>query len=195
VIPGLLLASTVTVIVHVVLDVPQPGRHLASYERTLRRLGPVRDRFGLGTWTVGAGGADVAFEPVDHVVVVRARSEAVAPVLAPLLDRIRTELHQQEVLAEIVGVADAAVGTPARDLEVVLPFSAGAERIEQVHRIFGDGGRSGASQWTDAAGIHVASSVALPSLARIERRLRAAGLHWRSTPATLEVSVRTAAAS
>jgi hypothetical protein len=184
---GMLLA--VTVVVHVVLDVPQPDRHLASYERDLRPLGAVHDRFGLGTWTVGARGTDVAFEPVDHVVV-HTRLGAAETVLPPLLVRICTELHQQEVLAEIVGTDDPALGTPARELEVVLPFTATAATIERVHRIFGDEGRSGASQWSDAAGVHVASSVALRAVGRIEAQLRAAGLHWSGRPATIVVAVR-----
>ncbi|MGD0052749.1 MAG: hypothetical protein ABSD03_13185 [Vulcanimicrobiaceae bacterium] len=187
--PRASLARPVTAIVHIVLDVPQPGRHLASYERSLRRLGPIRDRFGLGTWTVGTNGSDVAFEPVDHVVVAT-REGLAQRLLPPILERICRELHQDEVLAELLGPGSDGLGTRAQEFEIVLPFDAAAARLEQVHTIFGDHGRSGASQWSSADGIHIASSVALPAVGRIERALRAAGLHPTSRPDAVLVATR-----
>lgn len=60
---------------------------LAIYERTFHALGPTVDRFGLGTWAVGASdAADVANEPVDHIFVT-ARLSAVRRVLPSLLER------------------------------------------------------------------------------------------------------------
>jgi hypothetical protein len=187
--PSAAVARPVTAIVHIVLDVPQPVRHLASYERSLRRLGPIHDRFGLGTWTVGTNGSDVTFEPVDHVVVVT-REGLAQRLLPPILDRICRELRQSEVLAELIGPGSAGLGTRAQELEIVLPFDSAAARLEQVHTIFGDHGNSGASQWSSADGIHIASSVALPAVGRIERALRAAGLHATSRPASVLVANR-----
>jgi hypothetical protein len=189
----------VTVVVHLVLDVPDalrpapdsycfgdrrpvrvepvPTPLFASYERALHAMGPTVDHFGLGTWTVGASDvADVAYEPVDHVYV-RTRLDLARRVLPGLLTRMRRELHQQEALGEIFGAADPALGSVRTRIDVRLPFAhADASTLARIHRIFGDGGRSGASQIAASDGIHVWSSVPPQASARIEAELRTAGL-------------------
>lgn len=189
----------VTLVVHLVLNVPDalhpapnsycfgdrrparlgpvPTPLFASYERTLHAMGPTVDRFGLGTWTVGTSNlADVAYEPVDHVYV-RTRLDVARRLLPPLLARIRRELHQQEALGEIFGAAAPTLGSVRTRVDVRLSFAnADAARLARVHRIFGDGGRSGASQIAAADGIHVWSSVPPEALPRIEGALRSAGL-------------------
>ena len=189
----------VTVVVHLVLQVPYalrpapdsycfgerrparlgplPAPLFASYERTLRAMGPTVERFGLGTWTVGASDrADVAYEPVDHVYV-RTRLDLARRALPPLLMRLRRELHQQEALGEIFGAAVPTLGSVRTRVDVRLSFAnADGATLARVHRIFGDAGRSGASQIALPDGVHVWSSVAPEALARIEGALRTAGL-------------------
>ena len=179
----------VTVVVHLVLDLPyalrpapdsyclgehRPARLIAAYERTLRALGPTEDRFGLGTWTVGASDfADVAYEPVDHVFLT-AHLTAVRRTLPALLGRIRRELHQQVALAEIFGVAVPSLGSVRTRVDVRLSFGgADATTLTQIHRIFGDRGRSGASQAALPDGVHVWSGVP-------PEALRGAGLTFTS---------------
>jgi hypothetical protein len=193
----------VTVVVHLVLDLPYalrpapdsyclgehrparrgptPVRLIAAYERTLRALGPTEDRFGLGTWTVGASDfADVAYEPVDHVFLT-AHLTAVRRTLPALLGRIRRELHQQVALAEIFGVAVPSLGSVRTRVDVRLSFGgADATTLTQIHRIFGDRGRSGASQAALPDGVHVWSGVPPEALGHITGALRGAGLTFTS---------------
>lgn len=195
----------VTVVVHVVLDVPYalhpqpdsycfgerrpfrstsiPGATLAAYDARLAKLGPVEDRFGFGTWGAGAKGLpEVAFEPVDHIFV-RARPSDVAGVLPGLLRRMRLELHQQEALAEIFA-ARPALGTARTRLDVVVPFAqARFATLRRVHAIFDDGRRGGASQYAEADGIHIDSSPAPGAEARVEAALRSAGFSYRASAA------------
>jgi hypothetical protein len=195
---------TVTLVVHIVLAVPhllrpaadayclgdtRPARSdpissatLARYDTELATLGTEVDHFGFGTWTLGApAAANVAFEPVDHVFV-NARMETLARGLPPILSRMRRELHQQEVLAEIFA-SRPPLGEARTRLEVILPFArVRFDELRRIHAIFGDGGRSGASQYDAEDGVHVYSSVAASALPRTERALRAAKFAFRASP-------------
>ncbi|HTJ24881.1 MAG TPA: hypothetical protein VMA36_01840 [Candidatus Limnocylindria bacterium] len=159
--------------------VPAPDRVIEGYERELRALGPVTDHDDLGTWTVGASDlADVAFEPVDHLFV-RLPLRTVPRAVPPLLHRMRRDLHQQEALAEIIDGAYPALGQVRTRISVVLPYGDASHRaVTALHRIFGDRGRGGASQYAQADGLHVYSSVLPRDAGRIERALRAAGFRF-----------------
>ncbi len=199
-------AAPVTLVVHVVIDVPQaldprpdsyclgerrpfrttsiPDATLARYDAALAALGPVQDRFGAGSWGAGATapGGGVAFESVDHIFV-RARPEAVAGILLPLLARMRRELHQQEALAEIFA-ARPALGQARTRIDVLVPFArARFAALLRVHEIFDDGRRGGASQYAAPDGIHVDSSPRPGREARVEGALRAAGIAFTASAA------------
>jgi hypothetical protein len=197
----------VTVVIHVVLAVPEllrpapdaycmgerrpyrltppPERALRRYEQRLAAEGAVRDHYDLGTWTAGAADlADVAFEPVDHLFVTLPRSR-VKPIVRPLIHQMRLDLHQQEVLAEILDGAYPSLGEVRTRIEVLLPFErANYAPITTLHRLFGDRGRAGASQYADARGLHISSGVAAGDAARIEAALRRAGFRYTSAPGT-----------
>jgi hypothetical protein len=203
--PAAAREASVTLVVHVVLDVPQaleprpdsycfgerrpfrstsiPAATLARYDAALATLGTVQDRFGFGSWGAGAtGSGGVAFEPVDHIFV-RARAEDVAGVLRPLLGRIRRELHQQEALAEIFA-ARPALGQARTRIDVVVPYARSRlATLLRVHEIFDDGRRGGASQYAAPDGIHVDSSPRPGREARIEGELRAAGIAFAASAA------------
>jgi hypothetical protein len=164
---------------------PIPAALIRQYVGVLRREGTVHDALGLGTWTVGsAPNADVAFEEGDHIEVVTRLSRA-RRFLAPMLHRMRIELDQQEALGEIVG---GAYGTPAQTrtrITVVVPFAdAGYARLAQLHRIFGDRGRGGATQIAGPQGVVVDTGATSAARARIERDLRAAGFVATEEPET-----------
>jgi hypothetical protein len=199
--------ANVTVVIHVVLAVPEllqpaadayclgerrpyrlappPDKMLRRYERRLAAEGTVRDHYDLGTWTAGAADlADVAFEPVDHLFVTLPLSR-VKPVVRPLIHQMRLDLHQQEVLAEILDVAYPSLGEVRTHIEVLLPFArANYAPIIALHRLFGDAGRGGASQYADAHGLHISSGVTTGGAARIEAALRRGGFRYTSVPET-----------
>lgn len=95
---------------------------------------------------------------------------------------MRRELHQQEALAEVFA-ARPAVGQARTRLDVVLPYPlARLRELQRVHAIFDDGGRSGASQYAAADGIHVYSSVSPDAVARVRHALDAARLSYTASP-------------
>ncbi len=163
---------------------PVPPALFAGYEARLRSIGSVNERFGFGTWLTGVSAKDgVAFEDDDHVFVTAPLS-VLERALPPLLHRMRRELHQQETLAELFGTS-AGPGERRTRLEVVVPYGRESyARLQEIHRIFDDAGRSGASQFDDAGGVHVYSSVAPEALGRIGAALRSAGYAFRSEPST-----------
>jgi hypothetical protein len=197
----------VRVIVHVPLEVPHalpdsrgpwycaPGRRhddvpignalLASYERALDARGIVVDHFGFGTWTVGSGDtADVAFEEDDHIEVV-AHLHAMSVWLRPFLQRMRADLAQRETLGEIIGVADPALGEARTDITVTLPSSrASFATLRTLHHLFGNHGNGGASQYTDAMGVHVSSGVLPADAPRMRADLHHAGFASTTQPET-----------
>ncbi len=123
----------------------------------------------------------VIFENDDHVFV-RAPLSALGRDLPPLLHRMRLQLHQQEMLAEIFAT-DGGPGERRIRLEVELPFErASYAALQKLHRIFDDAGRSGASQFDDRLGVHVYSSIAPEALSRIRAGLRSAGYAFTSSP-------------
>ena len=198
---------TVTVAIHIVLEVPhaldpRPDSYctgdrrpyalrpisdtlLRSYETQLRAIGTVSDHFGFGTWTIGATNvSDVAFEGGDHVFLT-ARLSRVKRFLPGFLRAMRRDLHQQETLAEIFGSQDTALGEPRTRLEVVVPYAHTSYRtLRRLHVIFGDAGRSGATQYDDERGVHVYSSVKPVAVVRMQRALSAAGFRYASSPST-----------
>ncbi len=167
--------------------VPVPRRLLLRYQTRLRSIRAVTERFGFGTWLTGSNANDaLAFEEDDHVFV-RAPLAMLERDLPPLLHRMRLELHQQETLAELFARAGGP-GERRTRLEVVLPFDrATYATLARAHRIFGDGGRSGASQFDDRQGVHVYSSVAPQALGRIRAELRSAGFAFSASPSALFV--------
>ncbi|MFZ1123589.1 MAG: hypothetical protein WAN59_00415 [Candidatus Baltobacteraceae bacterium] len=169
--------------------VPVPQALLLRYEVRLRSIGRVTERFGFGTWLTGASANDgVAFENDDHVFVT-APLPALERGLPPLLRQMRLELHQQETLAEFLAT-DAGPGERRVRLETVLPFErASYAALQKIHRIFGDAGRSGASQFDDRSGVHVYSSVAPDAVARIGAGLRSAGYAFTSSPSNFVTAV------
>jgi hypothetical protein len=196
----------VRVIVHVVLEVPHalpgargawyctPGkahadepidpRTLLAYDRALARYGVVHDRFGFGSWTGGDAGAGVQLEAGDQIEVLLRRDRARA-FLPAFLRRVRRELAQREVLAEIVGDGSGVGGEARTRIVVRVPRSrASFATLLRLHRIFGDGGNGGATQIDDANDVVVWSGVARPSAGRIEAALRAAGFADATEPET-----------
>jgi hypothetical protein len=169
--------------------VPVPRALLLRYEARLRSIGRVTERSGIGSWLEGANPRDrILFENDDHVFV-----SAPLPVLErelpPLLHQMRVRLHQQEMLAELFATADGPGERRVR-LEIVLPFDrANAASLQEIHRIFDDAGRSGASQFEDRLGVHVYSSVAPGALARIRAKLHSARFTFRSSPSNFITDV------
>jgi hypothetical protein len=102
--------------------------------------------------------------------------------LPAFVQRVRADLHQREVLAEIIGARSR--GSDARTRIVVrVPHDAAAfATLARLHRIFGDRGNGGATQIDDAGAVVVWSGVAVSSLARIEAELRTAGFAYASGP-------------
>jgi hypothetical protein len=201
--------NAVTLIVHVPLAVPDlshapadaqcdgdtrtyPARPLPVAlmqrdEAALRAFGTLDDRYGFGTWTApGTHGATLLrFEDDDHVIV-HARPSALARALRPLLRRMRAEMHQQEMLAEIVGDSDGSLGKKAVLVAVTLPRGrATYANVTRLHRIFADGGDGGASQFDAPAGVDIYSDVAPSAVARISRNIRRAGFPYTTEPITV----------
>ncbi len=167
------------------VDTPTPAALLASYERTLRAHGHVTDRFGFGTWTIGANPtADVAFEDDDHIELDTHASDAVR-FLPAFLRRMRADLAQQEALGEIAGAAEPSVGDVRTRVTVTLAASrADYATLRTLHVIFGDRGNGGASQFADASGVRVYSGVTHAASARIESELRRAGFAYTTEAET-----------
>jgi hypothetical protein len=166
-------------------DIPIGNALLASYERELRTHGEVIDRFGFGTWTVGAPDtSDVAFEEDDHIEIIT-RLHTVRAWLRPFLRRMRADLAQREALGEILGVADPPLGEARTEIAVTLsPSRASFARLRTLHRIFGNHGNGGASQYTDEHGVRVYSGVLPADVPRIEAELHAAGYTITTAPET-----------
>jgi len=166
-------------------DVPVPETLMRRYERELRREGRVTEQIGLGTWTVGSSpAADVAFMEGDHIDVLTRLSQA-RRFLPPFLHRLRIDLDQREALGEILG---GAYGTPDQTrtrILVKLPFArADYATLASLHRIFGDGGRGGATQVDGADGVAIYSGVTTATRPRVERALRRAGFAFSEAPET-----------
>jgi hypothetical protein len=196
----------VTVIVHVPLDAPRPlatgvewycanprtylpgptpAATFGAFEERFRALGPAFDRFGFGSWMAGRSGtSDLAFLAYDHVFI-RTHLAAARRFLPGFLHDLRTQLHQREALAEIAGGSYPDLGEARLRLDVVIPYARADYRtLRALHLIFGDNGRSGASQYADEGGVHVYSSVALEAVERIERALSEAGFRSTASPST-----------
>jgi hypothetical protein len=161
------------------VDTPISATLLASYERTLRAHGHVTDRFGFGTWTIGASPtADVAFEDDDHIEIDTRAADA-AGFLPAFLRRMRRDLAQQEVLGEIAGAGEPAIGQVRTRITVTLaPARADYATLRTLHEIFGDHGNGGASQFADESGVRVYSGVTRAASARIEAELHRAGFAY-----------------
>jgi hypothetical protein len=166
-------------------DVPISNALLDAYERALRAHGIVMDHVGFGTWTVGSSAtSDVAFEEDDHIEIV-ARLHAVRAWLRPFLRRVRADLAQREALGEIFGIADPTLGEPRTAIGVTLaPAHASFAALRRMHRIFGNRGNGGASQYTDEGGVRVYSAVLAADVPRIVAELRAAGYASTREPET-----------
>jgi hypothetical protein len=166
-------------------SVPLSPALLHAYEATLHEVGTVQDLLGFGTWSIpGANGDAVNFEADDHIFV-RAAPADVRRVLPPLLRRMRRELHQQEILAEIFDTFDPRLGKRHTRISVTVPYARAIyPNVAVLHRIFDDGGRSGASQYDAPDGVHIYSSVALASVARIEKQLVAADYAYATETST-----------
>jgi hypothetical protein len=166
-------------------DLPVPETLIRSYERELRREGIVTEQFGFGTWTVGSSpSADVAFLEGDHIDVLTHLSQA-RRFLPPFLHRLRIDLDQREALGEILG---GAYGIPAqtrtRLLVTILFARADYATLASLHRIFGDGGRGGATQVDDGHGVTIYSGTTAASRPRVEGALRRAGFAFSEAPET-----------
>jgi hypothetical protein len=166
-------------------SVPLSPSLLHAYESTLHEVGTVQDLLGFGTWSIPGANADaVNFEADDHIFV-RATLPDVRRVLPPLLRRMRRELHQQEILAEVFETYDPSLGKRHTRISVTVPYARAIyPNVAVLHRIFDDGGRSGASQYDGPDGVHIYSSVALASVARIEKQLLAADFPYATEAST-----------
>jgi hypothetical protein len=160
------------------VDVPTPSAVVQSFERELRRYGTVTDNVGFGTWTVGdTPAAGIAFEEGDHIVWI-VRGSTARRVVPIVLRQMRVQLDQRETLAEIVG-GDGVPADARTRIVVTLPFAAANyTTLERVHRIFGDAGRGGATQTSDAHGVEIASGVIPAHAPDIEAALRRAGFRF-----------------
>lgn len=199
----------VTLIVHVPLDSPRatasgvewycekPRAYVpaptsaalfADLESQFHALGTTVDRFGFGSWMVGQSKvSDLAFLAYDHVFI-STHLAAARRFVPGYLHALRTALHQREALAEIAGGSWPDLGEARLRLDVALPYAQADYRtLRSLHVIFGDAGRSGASQYSDESGVHVYSSVELPAVRRIERELSEAGFRFTSQPSTFIV--------
>ena len=198
----------VTLIVHVPLDAPRtpasgrewycetprtyvpvpiPATLFADFEEQFRALGPTVDRFGFGSWMVGQSKeSDLAFLAYDHVFI-STHLVAARGFVPGYLRALRTALHQREALAEISG-SWPDLGEARLRLDVALPFAqADYGTLRRLHLIFGDGGRSGASQYADENGVHIYSSVQLAAVERIERELSEGGFPFSTSRSTFIV--------
>jgi hypothetical protein len=205
-VPAVAEDPRVRVIVHVVLAVPHalpgarrpwycaPGQAhadepidaqtLLGYDRTLARYGVVHDRFGFGSWTGGDAAAGVQLEAGDHIEVLM-RLDRARAVLPAFVRRVRRELDQREVLAEIIGDGSGRAGEARTRIVVRVPEArANFSTLLRLHGIFGDRGNGGATQIADANDVVVWSGVARPAVARIEAALRAAGFAYATEPET-----------
>ena len=161
---------------------------LGWYEHYFAQQGPVRDHFGIGSWEVSSSanedGFDIAWENEDHVEVVTRLSTArdFVPVILRVL---RSDTNQQEALGEIIGVAYGDADQRRTRILVTLPSSrADVRAILTLHRIFGNGGNGGASQYADETGVHVYSGVMRVDVTRIEARLRRYRFVYTTEPET-----------
>ncbi len=182
---GMALAlQLVTVVIHVPLH-DNAGRPiaaplLASYERAFHRLGAVVDRPGIGSWLGDRN--TLSFDADDHVFVTTTPAR-VRAFLATFLPRMRSDLHQQATLAEVLdGWYGSAAQRRAR-IDVVLPLTClCSAKIRAIHLAFAPAG--GASQFDGIDGTHIWSSVTLPSVAARLAALRRLGVTARVSRAT-----------